>query len=494
MRTGKKALLTSVSKSFKHVSVFLLSILLARYLTLDAYGSYLQVMLISNTAIYFSLFGVPSSIYYFMQKVSDKRKFLKRSILIIHVLGIISSVLIVIFSDNISQFFNNRDLLDVAFLCALFVLFQIPIKLFEPIMISTDNIMGFVKINLFFNILFFFVIAIPLVLYSNIVYIYYSMLGFFGLQYLVIYISITREYFKIDNNKSFNVAEQCKLSTQLKYSLPIGASGAISELSRIVDKIIVSNYFTPAELAIYARGAMEIPMLNVVINSLGNILMPKFVSSYESNNIDDILNYWHRSTVLIAFVVYPLMVLMIAIGDILIPMLFTDKFNDSIIIFQIYTCALIFRITTYDSIIRAIGKTAVLLRVTIISLFFNIALTILFVENFGIYGVPVATLVTVFIVRIEMLRVIKNMLNISFSEVFPWSKLFKILVVSMLPLILVIPFKDIEQVYFVKFMMFSFSYGVGYLILSRMFFLLGESEINALSSILPKKYLKLLVK
>ena len=476
------------------MSVFLLSILLARYLTLDTYGSYLQVMLIANTAIYFSLFGVPSSIYFFMQKVSDKQKFLKRTIFIIHALAIVASILVVIFSENISQFFNNRDLLDIAFLCAFFVLFQIPIKLFEPIMISTDNIMGFVKINLFFNILFFFVIAIPLVLYSDVMYIYYSMLGFFGLQYLVIYISISREYFKINNSKSVDTATDCSLSTQLKYSLPIGVSGAISEISRIVDKIIVSNYFTPAELAIYARGAMEIPMLNVVINSLGNILMPKFVSSYESNNIDDILTYWHRSTIIIAFIVYPLMVLMIAIGDILIPMLFTDKFNDSIVIFQIYTCALIFRITTYDSIIRAIGKTGVLLRITIISIFFNIVLTILFVENFGIYGVPIATLITVLVVRIEMLRVIKDMLDISFSEVFPWRKLFKILVVSTLPLVLVIPFKDIDQTYFVKFMIFSSVYGVGYLILSRMFALLGEGEIKALGSILPKKYLKLLVK
>ena len=493
MRTGKKALLTSISKSFKHVSVFLLSILLARYLTLEDYGSYLQVMLIANTAIYFSLFGIPSSVYYFLQKVSDKKKFLQRTIFLIHSLAVVSAAIIVVFSEDISQFFNNRELIDVIFICALFILFQIPIKLFEPIMISTDNIMGFVKINLFFNVLFFFVVAVPLVWYSNVLYIYYSMLVFFGLQYLVIYLSISREYFYI-NNEVIDEEVECRFSTQLKYSLPIGVSGAISELSKIVDKVIVSNYFTPAELAIYARGAMEIPMLNVVINSLGNILMPKFVSSYENSNISDILLYWHRSTVLIAFIVYPLMVLMIAIGDIIIPMLFTEKFNDSILIFQIYTCALIFRVTTYDSIIRAIGKTSVLLRITVVSLLFNIGLTILFIESFGIYGVPVATLFTILIVRIEMLRVIKNMLNIRFSEVFPWLKLFKIFLVSLIPLFIVLPFKGIEQAYFVKFMIFSCIYGLVYLILSRVFVLLDEGEISALSSILPKKYLQVLVK
>jgi len=496
LRTGKKALLTSVSKSFKHVSVFLLSILLSRYLSLDDYGSYLQVMLIATSVIYFSLMGIPSSIYYFVHRVKNKKQFIKRTILMIHVLAIVSSSIILLMSGYISEFLNNSQLVDVAFVFVMFILFQIPIKIFEPLMISTDNILGFVKINIFFNILFFFAVAIPLVYYSDIDYVYYSMISFFILQYLVIHISIFREYVNLDNADSdeYKDIEHCSIMNQLKYSLPIGASGAIAELSRIVDKIIVSSYFSPAQLAIYARGAMEIPMLSVVINSLANILMPNFVKSYENNDVEKILVYWHRSTVLIAFVVYPLMILMIAIGDILIPMLFTEKFNDSIIIFQIYTFSLLFRITAYDSIVRAVGRTNVLLRVTFISLVLNTLLTIIFIELFGIIGAPFATFISILVVRLEMLRVIKNLLNIKFVEVFPWMKLLKILLISTLSLVFIVPVINLDMILIYKFFYSSILYAFVYLIFARYFSILDSNELNSLSSIVPKKLLSVLIK
>jgi len=495
LRTGKKALLASVSKSFKHVSVFLLSILLSRYLTLDDYGSYLQVMLIATTAIYFSLMGIPSSIYYFYQRVNNKKEFIRRTILMIHALAILSVTFIVLISDKLAVLLNNPKLTDVVFVFVLFILFQIPIKLFEPLMISTNNVMGFVKVNLFFNILFFFSVAIPLLLMDEIIYVYYSMIGFFALQYTVISISIAREYIDLSDKESIhNGSESCSLISQLKYSLPIGASGAIAELGRIVDKLIVSNYFSPSELAIYARGAMEIPMLSVIINSLGNILMPKFVKSYKDADINNILMYWHRSTVLIAIVVYPLMVLMIVIGDILIPMLFTEKFNDSIIIFQIYTCTLIFRITTYDSIVRAIGKTNILLKITAISLLLNILLTIVMIENFGIIGAPIATFITILVVRLEMLRVIKGLLKISFLDVFPWFKLFKILLISLISILIVSPLLMIDLMLIMKFFVISIAYGVVYLICLRSFQLLDNNEIDSLNSIIPEKYLSVLRK
>ena len=453
-------------------------------------------MLIATSVIYFSLMGIPSSIYYFVHRVKNKKQFIKRTILMIHILAIVSSAIIVFMSDHISEFMNNSQLVDVAFVFGMFILFQIPIKIFEPLMISTDNILGFVKINIFFNVLFFFAVAIPLVYFNNIDYVYYSMISFFILQYLVINISIYREYKSLDSvdNDEFNDIEHCTIMNQLRYSLPIGASGAIAELSRIVDKIIVSNYFSPSQLAIYARGAMEIPMLSVIINSLGNILMPKFVKSYENEDITNILIYWHRSTVLIAFVVYPLMVLMITIGDVLIPMLFTEKFNDSIIIFQIYTFSLLFRITTYDSIVRAIGRTNVLLRVTFISLILNTVLTIVFIRLFGIIGAPFATFISILIVRLEMLRVIKNLLKIDFIDVFPWMKLLKILLISIVSIVFILPVIQLDIALIYKFFYSSILYGLIYLIFARYFSILDKNELSSLNSIVPNKYLAVLIK
>ena len=495
MRTGKKALLTSISKSVKHVSVFLLSILLARYLSLDDYGTYIQVMLIANTAIYLFLMGIPSSVYFFLVRVKDKKKFLHRTILIIHLLALLAAAIGYFANEQIAASMNNPRLSDFTLIYILFILFQIPIKLYEPTMISSDRIKNFIWINLTFNSLFFFAVAIPLVWLKDIAAIFVWLSVFFAVQYIVIYASIIRVYFKLDEDQTVNeYPEDLSLVAQLKYSLPIGTSGAISEVSRIVDKIIVSGYFNPAQLAIYNRGAMEIPMLNVIINSLGNILMPKFVSAYADKDHDAIIRYWHSSIIIIAFAVYPSMVFLISTSDILIPLLFSDKFLPSVIIFQLYSVTFLTRVTTYDSIIRAVGKTGSLLRVTIISIGLNIILTVILIELIGIVGAVIATIFVNFIICSELLRIIKNMLGIHFYEVFPWSRLLRILVVSLLSAIPVFVYRYsmASGIYIVDFLATGTVFSIAFLLINRKINLLEEMEVNALDSVLPRKLLRII--
>ena len=495
MKTSQKALLTAISKSVKHVSVFLLSILLARYLTLDEYGTYIQVMLIANTAIYFFLLGIPSSVYFFLIRAHNKKQFLLRTIAIIHLLALLAAFIGYQGSDQLASLLNNERLADFAFIYVLFILFQIPIKLFEPIMISSDRVKEFIWINLSFNALFFFAIAIPLVLYEDISLIFTWMAVFFAAQYLVIYVSIARSYFAlVEAFEQEGKPEHVTLLSQLKYSIPIGTSGAISEVAHIVDRIIISGYFNPAQLAIFNRGAMEIPMLNVVINSLGNILMPKFVQAYADNRPDQIIGYWHSSVIIIAFAVYPTMAYLIATADLLIPLLFSEKFLPSVIIFQVYSLVFLTRITTYDAIIRAVGKTVSLLRVTILSIVLNVALTVLLIEMIGMVGAVVATVIVAFIIRAELLRIIKNLLGIRFVDVFPWIDLLKILAFAILATIPVLLYRHLSPVtgYVVNFILCGLLYAVTFLLLNRLHSLLGSKEISALRGVLPPRLVALI--
>ncbi|PCI71148.1 MAG: hypothetical protein COB38_06540, partial [Gammaproteobacteria bacterium] len=77
MRLSTQVILTSLSKSLKHVGVFILAIFLTRYFTKYEYGSYIQVMLIANTVIYLAIFGIPSSVYYFLPRSKEKKRMMK---------------------------------------------------------------------------------------------------------------------------------------------------------------------------------------------------------------------------------------------------------------------------------------------------------------------------------------------------------------------------------------------------------------------------------
>src|SRR5690606_19856858 len=137
------------------------------------------------------------------------------------------------------------------------------------------------------------------------------------------------------------------LREQFTYSLPIGASQGIFELAGYTDRIIISHYFTPAQFAEYSRGAMAIPMVNVVQYQIDNLLMRRFIELFNAGNVNAMMDLWHSAIRLMALFLYPVMVLFVFVGPWLIPALFSAKYVESAIIFQIYTCVLLFRVSTY---------------------------------------------------------------------------------------------------------------------------------------------------
>ncbi|PCI66334.1 MAG: hypothetical protein COB38_10285 [Gammaproteobacteria bacterium] len=484
MRLSTQVILTSLSKSLKHVGVFILAIFLTRYFTKYEYGTYIQVMLIANTMIYLAIFGIPSSVYYFLPRSKEKKRMMKNTISLLFLVSILVSICIYFSMDVLSDKMNNPNLTAYAWLIAAFILFQIPIKLYEPFMISTKNIMRFIAINGSFNLGFLLVILIPVLLGWELREVLVSLLYFFVAQLIAVYVMIFYTYKQLEDDPD---GEKYEVNKQISYSLPIGFSGAISQLGVAVDKVIVSGYYDPEMLAVYTRGAMEIPMLNVISNSLGNILMPRFVEEYRLGNIDAVVKLWHSSIKMMAMFIYPALVFFLLTADHLIPFLFTDAYIDSVIIFQVYTLGLITRITSYDAIVRAVGKTKILFKMAMLAVFLNVSFTVALIELIGIVGAPLATVIVGTTLRFGYLLIITKILDINMVSVFPWISLGKLLLSSGVAALIVLPILTLDLTHFQMLALSGSVYSVIYLIALRFSNALGQSEKKSIRRLLPKR-------
>ncbi|MFT6733281.1 MAG: O-antigen/teichoic acid export membrane protein [Polaribacter sp.] len=484
MRLSTQVILTSISKSLKHVGVFILAIFLTRYFTKYEYGTYIQIMLIANTAIYLAIFGIPSSVYYFLPRSKEKKRMMKNTISILFLVSILASICIYFSMDIIANKMNNVSLTDYAWIIAAFILFQIPIKLYEPFMITSKNVLRFVAVNATFNLGFLLVILIPVLLDWTLHEVFLSLFYFFIAQLIAIYIMIFYTYLQLEDDPD---GEEYEIGKQLSYSLPIGFSGAISQLGVAVDKIIVSGYYNPEELAVYTRGAMEIPMLNVIANSLGNILMPRFVEEYRLGNIDTVVSLWHSSIRMMAMFIYPTLVFFLLTADHLIPFLFTDAYIDSVVIFQVYILGLVTRITSYDAIVRAVGKTKILFKMAVLAVLLNIFFTVALIELIGIVGAPLATVLVGTSLRFGYLIIITKILNINMMSVFPWVSLVKLLISSGIAALVILPILMLDFGHFEMLAIAGSVYGVIYLIALRFSNALGKSEKKSIRRLLPKK-------
>ena len=484
MRLRTQVILTSISKSLKHVGVFVLAIFLTRYFTKYEYGTYIQVMLIANTAIYFAIFGIPSSIYYFLPRSAEKKRLMKNTISLLFLISLLVSFFVYLSSDLIASGFNNPDLFQYSWLIAAFILLQIPIKLYEPFMVSTKNVARFVLINASFNIGFLLAILVPVLLDWELKDVLFSLFFFFIAQLFAVYSMTFYTYFKLKDDPE---GDEYEISKQLAYSVPIGFTGAIAQLGIAVDKMIVSSYYDPEKLAVYTRGAMEIPMLNVIANSLGNILMPRFVEEYHKGNIDAVMKLWHSSIKMMAMFIYPTLVFFLLVAEHLIPFLFTDAYLDSVIIFQVYTLGLLTRITSYDAIVRAVGQTKILFKMSVLAVSLNIAFTILLIELIGIVGAPLATVLVGTILRFIYLLIITKLMNVSLFDVFPWLSLAKLISISIVAGLVSLPILAMELNHAQMLIVSGITFSIAYLIGFRLVGALTPQEKKSVTGLLPKK-------
>jgi len=484
MQLRFQVLFTTLSKSTKHISVFVLGIVMARMLPIETYGTFLQVQLVVNTLLYAAIFGIPHSIYYFLPRVRFKRRFILSTANLMFVLATTVSVTTYFAMPWISVKLNNPDLLAFGAIIASMLFFQIPIKIFEPAMISLGKVPLFVVVNATFNTSFLFVVLTPLILGLSLYVLLLTIVAFYVVQFLAIAVALTYStYSAIDDDDG----EDHELVNQLKFSMPIGFSGVIGEVARQVDKIIISMFFGPYQYAIYTRGALQIPLLNVISHSLHNILMPSFTKAVKDENTPELLRTWHSAIRLMAMFVYPTFIFFVATADMFIPALYSDKYAEASIIFQIYMFTLLRRITSPNAIIRAIGKTGILLKMSVFSIFLNVGLTYYLISILGVIGAPIATVATTYAIFAIYLNVVSRMLNVPIRELIPWSSLLKFLTMSGAAILVASSFRLLDIPRLGMLVCIAFIFGIIYWALLRRSDALGETERTALRGILPRK-------
>lgn len=483
MKLSTQLIITTLSKATHSLSIFILSIILSHYFTKDEYGTYLHVQLIANFSIWAFLLGIPHSVYYFFPRVNQPHKFILSTVAIISVLSIVTATMVSLFIGELSIFLSNPKLTDLILIIALMIIFQVPLTLFEPIMISAKLIKEFSRGELFFNLSMLATVAVPVIFGASMLDILWYLSCLFVLHSLIVFYYAFKIYLK----KEARDGDEYSIVEQFKYSLPIGMSMGVMEVSRYTDKVMVSNQTSVEEYAEYTRGAIEIPIISIVANTLDNLLMPKFVEAYKNNDTVSILESWHSVIRMMAAFIYPCCVFLICTASILIPLLFSDKYIGSVIIFQIYTLGLLTRISTFNVIVRAIGKTKAILWVSIFSIFSNIALTYIFMNWWGLIGAPIATVITTAFMRYIYLVIITTYLNINLTQVFPWMSILKSLISSLLAIIPVLFILPLEINVWLKLFLMTFIYGVTYLSMVRNSQALHPEEKQSLRSMLPTK-------
>jgi O-antigen/teichoic acid export membrane protein len=189
------------------------------------------------------------------------------------------------------------------------------------------------------------------------------------------------------------------------------------------DKYVITHFMGREMFAVYSVGAMQLPFVDIIRNSVMNVVFPLMAQYQQENKFDEILTLWRRATLKVAVLFFPIFVFLEVSARPFITILFTEEYAAATGVFMIYL--LIFLRSSVDTttVLMVFKKNTFMFKVNLVSLASHITLSILAFKYFGWLGVPAATVTVVYVQNGAFLWKSGKLLNKSIWRVFPWGQL-----------------------------------------------------------------------
>ena len=419
--TGKVGYI-SFGRALASVSSIIAGAILSRYLTKDTYGTYRQLWLVYNTLYPLIVLGIPTSVNYFIPQLKDedRKAFNAQTFSILTFGGAILSAAFFFGAPLITGIFHNPALIPVARLFALIPILTLPTLYYQNLFICLDRpiLVAGLSAGLAFGRLV--AVGVPVIMGYGLNGVLIGLLVFSFVQlFIVAYLMFRPFGLRVG---SWKVG---LLFQQFRYAFPIGIASIVGTLTKQLDKIVISSFFAASQYAVYANGAIEIPLIGIVTGSVTAVLMPEFVRLNARGKPERLVALWHSAICKVALIILPVMIFLLIYAPEFLTLLFSSKYAESATIFRVYLLALPIRVTTFGTILLSIGLSRLIMRYSLYTLVLNIGLNYLFMKTVGFVGPAIGTVIATYFIAYLQLRKIASVMNSSLRAIFPWSILGK---------------------------------------------------------------------
>ncbi|MCM1066937.1 MAG: oligosaccharide flippase family protein [Muribaculaceae bacterium] len=426
---GREALFLTGSRFLVSILGLITSMLLARFRTLDEYGTYSQILMVTDLVTSILLLGIPNSINYFLAKADsdeERRYFLSVYSTVCTILTIVIGICLYLTMPLIIRHFSNPLIRDFAYVFAVYPWSTLFIH-------SIGNIcVVYGKSNrlIIYNVINAIVVLIVLLIAKL------ANMSFH--QYMLMYMAVLMLFAIAAIIWSHKISGGIRIKLDFEmvkdifvFSIPIGLSSVVGTLNGELDKLVIGRFFSVDEYAIFANAAKELPVTMVAV-SITTVLLPQLVRMLKKGSPDEAVNLWSRAIELSLCFMCLVVGGFIVFAPDLISMFYSEKYvtEGSVAVFRIYSCILIFRVTYWGIILNATGNTKFILYSSLLTLLFNFVGNIASYYLLGFIGPAISTLVVTIIMCYVQLKFTTRVIKIPFSKIFPWRGIGRLLLIS----------------------------------------------------------------
>lgn len=429
---SKQAGLLSLADFTRFFIKTLIGIALARLLSPADLGSYRQLFLIYSTLSGILMLGFPQSMLYFLPKAGSAQEIkalISRTVNVISILALLSAAIIFFSRHHIARSFNNPELSHLLIVYSIYPIFIFITQLYNSVILGLKEPLKSARF-IIFSVVCDLVLVLGVAFFTrDIKLIVWAVVISAGFQWL--WATLQLKKYKGSLSRETFIG----LKDQLSYTIPLGLSLLIGVLSVQLDKLMISSFFTPEQFAVFSLGAMELPLIGILINSVNAILLPNM----SAENPKQMAMLYSASVRKNAIIVFPLATVFFIFATEFMVFLYGNIYADAALYFRIYLLVLPLRVATYGIIFQALGKTRLVMIDSIIMLIMNATLNYFLIKIYGMQGAAIATVIVSWLIVLVYLLQIKYSLKMQLTRLFPIGRILLNLVAALLPMTIVLP-------------------------------------------------------
>ncbi len=424
---GTDAVFLTVSKIMVSLIGLVTSMLLARFRTLDEYGTYSQIIMVVDLVSTIILLGLPNSVNYFLAKADTNkeiRKFLSVYLTLSTVFTVIIAVCLNLATPLIIEYFDNPLITTLTYVFNIYPWSMLMINSLSNVCVvygKSNRLIYFNIVHAVCNLLIILVAQLLKLNFATYMIIYMASMLAFGV-FAVLWIR--------------KMADGLKISIDLKlvkemfvFCIPMGLAAVVGTLNVELDKLVIANFFTTAEYAIFANAAKQLPV-TILTDSLTAVLLPCIVRLMKGNDKTSVVKVWGNAI----NITFPIMCLiaggLFVFAPDVMSLFYSAKYAtpEGIGVFRVYSSILLLRFTYWGIVLNATGKTKLILYSSIASMVFNLVGNVAAYYAFGFIGPAISTLAVIIVISAFQLYFTKKELDTTFTQIFPWKSMGKNLV------------------------------------------------------------------
>lgn len=407
----------------------ILPLLVVRYLTQENVGIYRQSFLVASNAVLVLPLGFSMSAYYFLNRDPEKHPSVIFNILFFNcVMGAVAFIVLFFFPNILGSAFQSPELARLSPLIGVVVWVWIFASFLETAAISLQEARLAAGFIVFTQLLKTALMTLSVVAFGSVDSLLYAALLLFSLQAVLMLWYLNRRFPTFWTSVDFRF-----FGRQMAYAIPFGLSVLLYVLQTDIHNYFVSHSFSAAEFAIYSVGCFQLPLVAMLWESVGAVMIPKMSQLQDQNKTREMLELTVKATQKLTLVYFPLFAFLFIVSDEFITTLFTKDYQASAAIFRVNLLTLPLFSFVVDPITRAFPYAGRFLLKVRIGIFVGVfAVFWAGLGRFGLTEMIGIVVISVLVERIAAGWISARMLEVRIDDLKLFSTIGKIAIAAAL--------------------------------------------------------------